>query len=229
MKKIECGGCGQRIWVKGLVDPCNPLCEFCRPVSEAETEKAKPESVLPELEIARCCDWCGGTSRVKNLRSYGKPLCEFCRAILSEENAKAGKNRHRARKKLPCIRCGESEGVVKIQGRAGYLCRRHRVERRRENKKKREKAYYRKYHTPERKALRAAKVVDHYCQVVLGEKDLTPVCVNCGNREDVVAVKTRLGIRLLCADCRGQLYERPRKRSKIAETRSEEKTANDRV
>jgi hypothetical protein len=103
--------------------------------------------------------------------------------------------------------------VVKIQDRPGYLCRKHRAERKKEKQKKQEKIYYRKCHTPERKVLRAAKVVDHYCQVVLGEKDLTPVCVNCGKREDVVAVRTKLGIKLLCADCRGQLYERPRRRS----------------
>lgn len=101
MKKVECGGCGQRIWVKGLVDPCNPLCEFCRPVLEAESSKeAKPEPVLPEIKIACCCDWCGGMSRVIKLRSYGKPLCEFCRAILGEENAKAGKKSASREKKI---------------------------------------------------------------------------------------------------------------------------------
>jgi hypothetical protein len=214
MKKIECGGCGQRIWVKGLVDPCNPLCEFCRSVLETKTEKARPALVLPEpkIKIARCCDWCQGTSHVKHVRSYGKPLCEFCRSILSEENAKAKKNRYRARKKLPCICCGKSEGVGKIKDRPGYLCSQHRAERKREKQKKREKIYNQKYNAPERKALRAAKVVDHYCQVVLNEKDLTPVCVGCSSKEDVVAVRTKLGIKLFCADCRGNLYERPRRR-----------------
>ncbi len=41
------------------------------------------------------------------------------------------------------------------------------------------------------------------------EQDLVPVCVGCGNKEDVVSVITKDGLKLLCPECRANIYRRP--------------------
>ncbi len=38
------------------------------------------------------------------------------------------------------------------------------------------------------------------------EQDLVPVCVGCGNKEDVVSVITKDGLKLLCPECRANIY-----------------------
>ena len=161
------------------------------------------------------CDWCGQTSYVIRVASYGKPLCEFCRMILRTENKKAQKKRIRARNRHSCFICGQEDGARKMCGEPFCLCPEHRADfteeknkKKKEQKNKEGRDQYRRRNSPDLKAARADRIVRYYCEVFLKAKDLEPVCVDCGSKKEIVAVKTKRGLILLCADCRARLYVR---------------------
>lgn len=215
MQGDECDWCGQTSYVIRVASYGKPLCEYCRLILDTENTGVRNKKLLAQRKPVRVCDWCGGNSNVKKPGVYGKPLCEFCRTILRTENKKAQKKRIRVRNRHSCFICGQKDGARKICGEPFCLCPEHRADfleersrKKKEQKNKEGRDHYRQRNSPGLKAARADRIVKYYCNVILKAKDLEPVCVDCGSKKDVVAIKTKRGLILLCADCRAKLYVR---------------------
>jgi hypothetical protein len=135
-------------------------------------------------------------------------LCEYCRDLFdyySDERE--------------CFVCDSKDGLYKMWKSGLILCEKHRREQKKINQSKYARKYTRAHSistkdlTPdEKRQITKSVLCQYFFDLKERERELSPVCVECGSEQDIVSVITKKGLKLLCPQCRAKIYQCPKRK-----------------